>query len=472
MTKKKRKGQKQKPAVTAGPHRVSGLPFVCLGVIFVVALAIRIYPVIYSPETFRLGLGGFGDSYLYNTIAYNLYKGNGFSGTDYGGSLGRGVNKPGLEYEPAIVRAPLYPSFMAGVYKIFGGEENMRSPSTWRKNFDKVRLTQCVLDAFVCFLVFLIVRSMYLASAWPGLIAATLYASSVYNIFYTRALLTQSLATFLVAASTLLTILGVRREKALWWLLAGAGWGVTSLCRPEYLPFGFVVAAFVFVANWRRWRVVFKSLVAIVLSVVLTATPWVLRNYVVFKQPVVTVGGLGYSLFLGTFETNTNWKGWGRFPDEIFADAREKEAIGSLSKTYDALLSTGSVRVKQVDDVFFKMALDRIRRDPWETLKIWVIRIPRLWYQFYIPMYREREASGYFFIFYFLFALYAFLSARKEEKVLMAPIGLLFTYLTLFYLPLHIEPRFSVPCMPGLISLSGIGLWRLGSWSLSVGGTS
>ena len=171
MAKKKRKRQKQKPAATAEPRRASRLPLVCLAVILALALAIRIYPVMFSPETFRAGLGIFDDSYLYNAIAYNLYKGNGFSGTDYGGSLGRGENKPGLKYEPAIVRAPLYPFFMAGVYKMFGGEEDIRSRSTWRTNFDKVRLTQCVLDAFVWISVFLIAWAVYPASTWPGLIA-------------------------------------------------------------------------------------------------------------------------------------------------------------------------------------------------------------------------------------------------------------------------------------------------------------
>jgi len=470
MGKKKRKRPTQKLAVAAEPRRPPRLPSVSLGVIFVVALAIRVHPVVDSPETFRGGRGMFGDTYLYNAIAYNLYKGNGFSGTDYGGSVGRGENKPGLTYEPSIVRAPLYPFFLAGVYKIFSSHEDVPSPSTWRKNFDRVRLTQCVLDAFVCFLVFFTTRSVFPAPAWPALVAATLYAFSPYNIFYTRALLTESLATFLVAASTLLTILGLRQERPRWWFLAGAGWGVAALCRPEYLPFAFVVAAFLSFANWRRWSVAGKCLVAVVLGIVLAVTPWVLRNYVVFKQPALTIGGLGYSLFLGTFETNTNWTGWNQFPDEIFADAGEKEAVRSLDRTYTALLSTGSIRIKEADDRFLQIALDRIRRDPWDTLKTWVIRIPRLWYQFYIPMYRDREASGYFFIFYVSFALWAFVRAPKEEKLLMGPIGLLSIYLTLFYLPLHIEPRYSVPCMPGLISLSGIGLWKAWSWSVSLGG--
>jgi hypothetical protein len=171
----------------------------------------------------------------------------------------------------------------------------------------------------------------------------------------------------------------------------------------------------------------------------------VLRNVVVFGQPALTIGGLGYNLYRGTFETNTNWTGWGRFPDGIFANASEREEVQALYASYQMYLSTGSVRIKEPDGRFLQMALDRIRRDPWGSVKTWTIRIPRLWYQFYIPMYRDREASGYFFLFYFAFATYAFVGASRPQRLLMAPMALVFGYLTVFYWPLHVEPRYGVP---------------------------
>jgi hypothetical protein len=461
MAKKNRK--RHRPAVESTPEvrrAGSAAPFVLLGVILAAALAIRIYPVIESPETFRGGLGIFGDTYLYNAIAHNLYRGNGFSGTDYGGSLGIGENSPDLTYEPAVSRAPLYPLFLAGVYSVFGRHEARPTPDGWRTNFDRVRLVQCVLDTVTCLLVFLMARGVFPAPVWPAIVAAALYAVCPYNIFDSRALLTESLASFLVAASTLVSVLALRRAKPLWRLLAGGGWGLAALCRPELLPVGVIVAGFLFLVNAGAWRIAGESLIAVVMGVVLVVAPWVLRNLVAIGQPVLTVGGLGYALYFGTFETNTNWTGWGQFPDAIFADPSEKEAVQSLNTVYAALAATGSVRIKEPDGRFLQMAHDRIRRDPWGTLQTWTIKIPRLWYQFYIPMYLRREASGAFFLFYFSFALYAFVSAPRERKVLMGPVALVFGYLTLLYLPLHVEPRYGVPCMPGLISLAGIGLWQ------------
>ena len=140
-----------------------------------------------------------------------------------------------------------------------------------------------------------------------------------------------------------------------------------------------------------------------------------------FGKPVVTIGGLGYSLYLGRFETSSNWKGWDVFPDEIFVGLKEKETVESLQRTYATLLPTGSVRLKEPDDAFFTLALDRIRRDPVATVATWFKRMPRLWYQLYIPMYRDLEPSGWFFIGYFVFGLYAFVSGTRHDKVPTTP---------------------------------------------------
>ena len=56
--------------------------------IFLAALFIRIDPVLMTPEPIRAGFGPFGDSFLYHNIAYNLYKGHGYSGIDNGSAFG------------------------------------------------------------------------------------------------------------------------------------------------------------------------------------------------------------------------------------------------------------------------------------------------------------------------------------------------------------------------------------------------
>ena len=76
-------------------------------------------------------------------------------------------------------------------------------------------------------------------------------------------------------------------------------------------------------------------------------------------------------------------------------------------------------------------------------------------------MYRDREASGAFFVFYFILAVYAFLRSEREKRILMTPVCLLFLYLTLVLLPVHKEPRYSVALIPSIIGMAGIGIYKM-----------
>ena len=159
-----------------------------LSIIFFIALVIRLCPTIDYPELFRGGFGPFGDTPLYHKIAYNIYKGNGFSGIDDGSAFGldiknRGNNNQNYNFEPAIVRGPVYPFFLFAVYKLSGNEEDMKQFQTWHLNLNKVRFVQSVLDATICILVFFMVRIIYPSSVWPALLSAYIYCFSYYNIY-------------------------------------------------------------------------------------------------------------------------------------------------------------------------------------------------------------------------------------------------------------------------------------------------
>lgn len=436
--------------------------FILLATIFTAALIIRLYPVIETPETFRDGFGPYGDTFLYHVIGYNLYQGNGFSGTDDGRAFGLSQEGTKLEYEPAITRGPVYPFFISLVYRILGSKKDMGSIQTWHKNLDKVRIVQCVLDALVCILLFLMVRAIYKKSILPALIVALLYCFSFYNIFYTRALLSESVTTFLLSASLLFCTLGLKHDKTYLWALAGAFFGLVILARTEYILFSLILALYLIFINHQHIVNAIKKSLVFIIAVSIVVIPWTARNYFIFRKLIpVSVGGVGYNLFLGTFEANKNWHGWNEMPDDVFDTKKEKAVAQSLYASFQKYMSAGSIKAKEFDDALMRLAFERIRKHPLECLKGWLIKIPRLWYQFYIPMYLYKEASGNFFIFYFVLALFALFKGVREEKILMAPICLLFVYLTFIFMPLHIEPRYGVPLMPGIICLASIGIWKI-----------
>jgi 4-amino-4-deoxy-L-arabinose transferase-like glycosyltransferase len=432
-----------------------------IGVIFGLALLIRLQPVVSKPEKARAGLGPYGDTHFYHRAAYNLCNGNGFSGTDDGRAYGLGVQNKELEYEPAISRGPVYPFFMCGVYKFLGNEEDMKHIENWHNIWDRVRIVQCVMDAGVCLLVFFCVRLIYPASHCPAYIASILYCFSLYNIFYTRALLSESLTTFLVCLFIMFYILALAKERMVWWLFTGVTLGLVVLARFEYVLFVPVLSAYICLADRKSYSFMLKNIAVYGIGVVMVLSPWTLRNYLAFKELIpVSTGTLGYNLWLGTFETDKIWHKWGNFPNTIFASDRERDRIVALDKEFNRYLITGSIKTRDIDRQFMKLAWERIKNEPADCSRNWIKKIPRLWYQSYIPMYRDKEPSGKLFIFYLLSGAYGFFVAGRKEKVLISPICLLFIYLSMIFLPLHVEPRYGVALMPGIICLSGIGIGK------------
>lgn len=448
--------------------RSARTPYVTAAILIAIVLAaltVRIYPVTKHPEPVRNGFGSFADSRAYHQIAYNLYKGHGFSGTFTNAAYGMPGTPENVKYEPAIYRPPAYPAFIFLVYKIFGSANDMDSVDTWRRNWDKVRIAQCVVDSAVCILVFLIVRLIYPANTLPALLAAFLYCFSFYNIFYTRALLSETLTTFFLTLTVYFAVLGSKYRKAHIWFASGIACGILILCRPEYLLLPLVLAVCILATDRSYMKAAVLKTALCILGVVIIVAPWSFRNWKVFKKPIiVSTGGLWWNLYCGTFQTNTNWKGWTALPDEAFSEGEDRAKVYNIMRELHAAQLDGTIEIEKNDNALMRMTLGRITKHPLRWIAVSASRLPRLWYQRYIKMYFSREASGWFFVFYFIFALAALLKSGQNEVILMLPIWLLFIYLNLIFLPQHIEPRYGVNAMPAIIALTGIGIWKVVSW--------
>lgn len=427
-----------------------------LFVITVIALILRLQP---SPqEKIRNGFGQFGDTFLYHNIAYNLYKGNGFSGTVDSRAYGLKNKTDELEYEPAVNRGPVYPLFLSMVYRIFGNTEALNN---WQENWDKVRMVQAILDALLCIVVYFIVRLIIPSVYIPAIIASILYCFSFYNIYYTKALLTESITTFLLTCFLFFSLFSLRYlENKRGVVYAGIFIAFVTLTRPEYILFIPIFTIYIYYYCREIPRLATTKITFFIMASIIIIMPWTVRNYLAFKKPIIVAeSGLGYNLFLGTFEDNTHWKGFGKYPKNIF-DEKQKLIINKLSAKYKEYLYNGSIKIKHIDDAFMEIAIYRIKKNPLKTLKLWLRRIPRLWFNNTIK-YEYPEPSGWYFRFYFVLALVAIFWGKTEERKMMMPIVLLFIYICSIFLPLHIEPRYGVALMPGIICLAGIGIWKI-----------
>ncbi|MCX5697343.1 MAG: glycosyltransferase family 39 protein [Candidatus Omnitrophica bacterium] len=431
------------------PERLQDKPVryligICLAAIFIAAAAVRLYPLIVSSAEKENGVLFFADSKLYATLAYNIYYGKGFSVT--------ATSDKGETNRPFFNRPPGYPFFMASIMSIF---ERYYPLDVFRV----VCIIQGILDAFCCLLVFLLARMFSRRSVVLPLISSALYSLCPYSIYYTRAILVESLTAFLLTMFVLLAVTGISRKQLRWFFYAGLFLGFLILIRPEYLLFVIVFALFLLITHRRDKRFFLRILAVYLAGIMITVLPWSARNYLLSKRPIlVSIGVLDSNLYYGTFENRNTWRGYTHVANIDFIDAEEKTEAALLQRTYFDKFNKGDIdEILALEKECKKLALRRIFARPFQTISNWIIKIPNLWYQNNIVMYRG-EPGGIFFIFYFIFAVYAFLMTRGPARTLMGLIVTLFIYLTIFFVPLHVEPRFSIPLLPSINCLAGIGI--------------
>src|SRR5688572_2982729 len=185
--------------------------------------------------------------------------------------------------------SPGAPLLYGGVYILSGGVH----PGL-------VRLLLVVLGVGTMLFTYLIGRR--LAGPVAGLVAALLAATYPAFVENTARLLAEPVALFWLPAAVLAFLWASDDGGRIWrWLLPGALLGLTTLTRPEYLPF---VAVFALLAllrvSWRRpagWAAV--ALLVVAFCAVLA--PWTARNAIVLDRFVPVTTGGGKALFVATY---------------------------------------------------------------------------------------------------------------------------------------------------------------------------
>ena len=223
--------------------RTTGLRPVVL--LLVVALGLRLGYVLLYPQ-----LPLQADARDYDRLARSIADGHGFRDA-------RG--------EPETLRAPLYPLFVAALYRVAGPEPT------------NVRVAQAVLGAILPLLVLGLGRACFLARvAW---LAAALAAVSPAFIAYTGLELTETCACLLVTGVTLGAVRASRSTELGWFALLGLMLGLLALCRAEFAAMAGAMGLGMLLIP--QGSAVARMTRAFVLGGVfsLTLLPWVLRNY-------------------------------------------------------------------------------------------------------------------------------------------------------------------------------------------------
>ena len=247
------------------------------------------------------------DAGVYRNIAINIIN---------AGTFGREYGKSDAE-DP-----PLYPFFLALMYKIFG---------TGNTAFLAVRIVQSLIGVFTCFLVYIIGKKV--SGVATGMIAAFLVAAHPGIVAYAGMHLTETLYMLLLALFVLWFIRSYTEDTARSIFLCGILWGLTVLCRevlmllPPFMIIGFLIAG-KGVKSAARFTALFLAGALIILG------PWIARNYISLRRFIPVTEGGGEVLYASQYVgPDERWSPDGGRLNRIIMDVKTEVGSSYVRKT-------------------------------------------------------------------------------------------------------------------------------------------
>jgi 4-amino-4-deoxy-L-arabinose transferase-like glycosyltransferase len=189
--------------------------------------------------------------------------------------------------EPTAHASPGYPYCLAMLGRKVAAEQVDRT----------VRWIQCALGALTAGLYFLFARRAF-RSLFVGAFAGLLAAVYPFWVVNTAAIDDGVLATFLLALVLFLGARACQTAAPLASLFFGLALAGLALVRAALLPFAFAAVVW-FLLRTRTLRRGWLPAVLAFFAFVLGLTPWTVRNYELFHEPLPIVDSAYYHLWIG-----------------------------------------------------------------------------------------------------------------------------------------------------------------------------
>jgi len=353
--------------------------------------------------------------------------------------------------DEVFFRAPLYPYFLALLYKLSG------------TSITFAVLVQHVIGSLSAVLIYLLARQVFLPRI--ALLAGLLAACYWTFVYFEGDLLIVTLIVFLDLAALLLITISIKRD-GVWLLLAsGAVIGLSALARPNILILLPVLPlVFAFKGSMRQWRPWVTKTLWVWLGSAILITPVLVRNYVVGHDivPIASQGGVNF--YIGNNPDSdgstavvpgTRWDWWGGYQDAV---AIAERAAGRPLKP------------SEVSNHFFREGTKFIFGSPGESVALTGRKLAMFW----AGGERSNNKSIYFF--------WHVSGMGKVPLIgfwLVAPLGLagfillwrrrpelwLLQLFTLAYMvgvvTFFVNARFRMPIIPVLIIFAAYMIFRL-----------
>ena len=328
-----------------------------------------------------------------------------------------------------------------------------------------------LLGTVTILLTYLLARR--LAGPVAGLVAALLAATYPAFIDNTGRMLAEPVALVWLPAAMLAFLWASDGGRVWRWLAPGALLGLTTLTRPEYLPFVALFALLALARVWLGHRAgLVPGLVAALLLVVAfcgVLAPWTARNYLVLDRFVPVTTGGGKALFVATY-----LPGSGR--QQLVKRQLIARYYGKKDIPYTQVLNTEMAPLldrvaKKYPDLSRDAALARIGREnfvkyaseqPLDYAWMVIRKIQNMWDRGSSPVMSPKFWFAYHKVLVF-WALAALIGLGWRRRWEALPIGLTVLGITLIGGLLLAVPRRALPLMPFVLALAGVTIAWLGA---------
>lgn len=347
-------------------------------------------------------------------------------------------------------QAPLYPYFLAVLYKGFG------------HHLDLVRLVQLFLGAVNCVIIAWMARRLFdrKTAIWSG----ALMAGYGILVFYEGAVGKDGIGVFV----TDLALLGLvwSHERPVWyrWFLSGAAIGCSILTRGNLiLLLPFIILWIVIVLKAHPLRRIFVAVGALIAGSALFIAPVTLRNYIVGHDFVLTTSQAGQNFYIGN---NPRAGGFFENPPHIRLNPEYEEAdfrAEALRRT-----KRKTMKPSEISNYWFKEGLLFVSAHPEKAVKLLFKKTAMFWNRFEIPdnynYYFVRQKVFILRVLFLGFGIIAPLGLFGLFLARKSPVTWLFIIFIVVYtasiVPFHMASRYRLPVVPVLILFAGYTLAR------------
>lgn len=370
------------------------------------------------------------------------------------------------ELEPTF-RAPFYPIFLAGIYKVAG------------HSLLAARLVQMLLGALSSLLIFLIAAKLFGKRVAVG--AAVVWAFYGPAIYWAGELLIVTLIVLLdlLAVYSLLAISTTGNRAA--WLLPGLLIGLSAIARPNILIFApFVVVWILFIAPGegsaarRSRKAGLARALLFSLGVLLPVAPVALRNSLIAEDFILVASQGGINFYMGN-NPLADGKTAGT-PERGNVDGEYLDNAWVSSVRIAEAREARELSPAEVSDFWYREGLTFIREQPLDWVRLMAAKLGFFWTgtevtnnedtYFFRRFSRTLSALMWQKVISFPFGIVSplallgmFLSLRRGREL-----SLIYGFVLLYMISIilyFVCGRYRMPIVPFLIMFAGVSLERM-----------